>query len=221
MTNFSDMADSELYKRIKRFAVQEHFGMTNRTAELDAAFSESERRFIARRDGAVRDTIFNMAVSDALATIYENESAMFGMKVSSLDRLKFEPKFGNENPEPTNPAPDRPARSDIDFMPVFGSDDDSLLVCRVSGESMVNANINEGDTLIADTSVDGLSDSEIDGKIIIASVRGNLFVKRFRIGPDGARVLVSENDKYPDYIITPDSDFVLYGLVKHIVHEMA
>jgi len=76
---------------------------------------------------------------------------------------------------------------------------------RVTGESMINAGIYEGDLLIADSKKQAKA-----GDIVIALVDGGNTVKRF-IKKDGAYYLQAENPEYED--IYPVGQLEIQGVV--------
>lgn len=85
---------------------------------------------------------------------------------------------------------------------------------KVSGTSMVKAGINHNDILIVDRSLE-----PANGKIVIASVNGELTVKRLLI--QGKKVqLVAENDCYPSIDITEDSELHIWGVVTNVIHSV-
>lgn len=85
---------------------------------------------------------------------------------------------------------------------------------RVSGTSMINAGIHHDDILIVDRSLE-----PADGKIVIASVNGELTVKRLRC--KGKKIqLVAENEAYPPITIDEGADFRIWGVVTSVVHAL-
>lgn len=83
-----------------------------------------------------------------------------------------------------------------------------------SGDSMINAHIDEGDMLIVDRSIEATH-----GKIVIAALNGELTVKR--LSKVGGRVqLLPENTKYKPIDITEEHDLVIWGVVKHIMKDV-
>jgi DNA polymerase V len=84
---------------------------------------------------------------------------------------------------------------------------------RASGESMINAGINNEDILVVDRSLEPRH-----GDIIIAALNGELTVKRLQI--KGKMVtLKPENPDYPLIEITEDIDFLIWGVVTSVVHQ--
>ena len=85
---------------------------------------------------------------------------------------------------------------------------------RVSGSSMIKAGIHDGDILIVDRSLEAVS-----GKVVIASVNGELTVKR--LWKEGGKVqLVAENDAYAPIDISGEVDFRIWGVVTSVVHSV-
>lgn len=85
---------------------------------------------------------------------------------------------------------------------------------KVSGTSMINAGIHDGDILIVDRSIE-----PSDGKIVIASVNGELTVKR--LSAKGKKFkLVAENEMYAPIDITEDMELRFWGVVTNVIHSL-
>lgn len=85
---------------------------------------------------------------------------------------------------------------------------------RVSGHSMIKAGIHHNDILIVDRSME-----PSHGKIVIASLDGELTVKRLQIV--GKQVyLAAENDLYKPIEITKEMDFRIWGVVTNVIHAV-
>ncbi len=83
----------------------------------------------------------------------------------------------------------------------------------VQGDSMKNVGIRDGDTLIVDRSLEPK-----DGKIVIASLDGELTVKRLSMKSTGTW-LVPENDDYPPILVREESDITIWGVVTATITE--
>jgi DNA polymerase V len=84
---------------------------------------------------------------------------------------------------------------------------------RASGNSMINAGINNNDILVVDRSLE-----PTHGNIIIAALNGELTVKRLH--REGQKVILKpENPEYPPIDITEDADFLIWGVVTSVVHQ--
>lgn len=83
----------------------------------------------------------------------------------------------------------------------------------VTGDSMLGANIEEGDILVVDTAIEPTNKS-----IVIASINGEQTVKRLLIS--GKTVsLAPENHNYQTTEITGETDFRTLGVVTWIIRE--
>lgn len=79
---------------------------------------------------------------------------------------------------------------------------------------MIKAGIHHNDILIVDRSLE-----PSHGKVVIASVNGELTVKRLLI--EGKRVqLVPENEAYPSIEISEEMDLHVWGVVTHVIHSL-
>ena len=85
---------------------------------------------------------------------------------------------------------------------------------RVIGDSMVDSGINEGDLLIIDRSVD-----PHDGDIAVCYIDGDFTVKRIVIDDKGLS-LVPANRKFPVIRVPQDSNFIIWGIVSHIIKKL-
>lgn len=85
---------------------------------------------------------------------------------------------------------------------------------KVSGSSMIKAGIHHNDILIVDRSLE-----PAHGKIVIASLNGELTVKRLYC-KDKKIQLIAENDAYPPIDITEEIDLRLWGVVTNVIHSL-
>jgi DNA polymerase V len=84
---------------------------------------------------------------------------------------------------------------------------------RAAGHSMREAGIQSGDILVVDRSL-----TPVDGKIVIALLNGEFTVKRLKTR-QGKYKLCASNPRYPDIEISDDSDFRVWGVVTHVIHQ--
>lgn len=85
---------------------------------------------------------------------------------------------------------------------------------RVTGDSMIDAGIHDGDLLLVDRSLE-----VADGKVVIAVINGELLVKRVR-KVDTRLFLLPENQAYRPIEVQEEMDFELWGVVTHVVHSL-
>ncbi len=85
---------------------------------------------------------------------------------------------------------------------------------RVIGNSMIDSGINEGDMLIIDRSIE-----PHDGDIAVCFIDGDFTVKRILI-KDDEMSLVPANRHYPVIRVPKESNFVVWGVVSHIIKKL-
>ncbi len=85
---------------------------------------------------------------------------------------------------------------------------------RVTGDSMIDAGIHEGDILIVDRALE-----PADGSIVIAVVEGELTVKRIKKSGDKL-FLVPENKQYLPLQIRAETNFEVWGVVTNVIHSL-
>ena len=82
---------------------------------------------------------------------------------------------------------------------------------RVSGHSMTDANINEGDLLVVDSSL-----TAAHGDIVVAAVDGEFTVKKLRTRP--AIQLVPMNPKFAPITFSNEEALEIFGVVTFIIY---
>ena len=84
---------------------------------------------------------------------------------------------------------------------------------RVEGDSMINAGIFENDILIVDRAQEAKNND-----VVVASVNGELLVKRLHIKND-RWFLVPDNPNYHPMEIIPEMVFTVWGVVTYVIHK--
>lgn len=85
---------------------------------------------------------------------------------------------------------------------------------RVNGDSMTGAGIFDNDLLVVDRAINPAS-----GRIVVASINGELTVKRL-LQKDGKLWLVAENPDYAPIEMKEDMECVVWGVVTNAVHTL-
>ena len=85
---------------------------------------------------------------------------------------------------------------------------------RVEGDSMTGAGIHTGDILIVDRALE-----PADRKIVIASVNGELTVKRIRM-IKASLYLEPENPDFEPMEIKEEEGFAVWGVVTYVLHAL-
>ncbi|WP_237201146.1 LexA family protein [Rothia nasimurium] len=113
-----------------------------------------------------------------------------------------------------SPAQDYSA-TEIDLNEVLIADRNSTYILRVSGSSMIDAGIADGDEIIVDR-----SRRPVEGSVVVAAIDGEFTVKRFHIDRSGAGWLLPDNPAYPPIPIPAESDFIIFGVVTRCLHRV-
>ncbi len=82
---------------------------------------------------------------------------------------------------------------------------------RVSGHSMTDANINEGDLLVVDSALSAVHDD-----IVVASVNGEFTVKKLCTKP--TLQLLAMNPSYAAITFDDDASLEIFGVVTFIIY---
>jgi DNA polymerase V len=86
---------------------------------------------------------------------------------------------------------------------------------RVKGDSMRDAGITSGDTLIVDRAL-----APANTNIVVAILNGEFTVKRFIKASTGRIFLRAENVQYKDIEVMPERDeFEIWGVVTYVIHK--
>ena len=85
---------------------------------------------------------------------------------------------------------------------------------KVTGSSMIDAGIHDGDILIVDRAL-----KPVDKKVVIAVVNGELTVRRIKV-TKGKVVLISENRDYQPLQVEEEMDFEVWGVVTTVIHPL-
>ncbi len=92
---------------------------------------------------------------------------------------------------------------------------ESSFFVRVSGDSMINVGIFDNDILIVDRSLTPVRQS-----IILASIDGELVIKKLVKDKLKNYCLKSENNNYPDIKLNSNSDTMIWGVVTYVLHSL-
>ena len=90
----------------------------------------------------------------------------------------------------------------------------ATFIVKSQGNCMLQAGIHSGDLLIVDKSIKPKNNS-----IVIASINGDLIVKRIKISGKQF-LLTSDNKEYRNIKINNESDVFLWGIVTKVIHNV-
>ena len=91
---------------------------------------------------------------------------------------------------------------------------ESTFYARVSGDSMLEAGIDDGDLLVIDKSL-----SPENGKIAVCFIDGDFTVKRI-VKEKGKLYLKAENKKYKSIEIKEGNELIIWGIVEYVIKKL-
>lgn len=101
----------------------------------------------------------------------------------------------------------------LDLHELTGAGSPSCYFLRVTGESMTGAGIHDGDVLVVDRAATPAS-----GAVVVASVDGELTVKRYAVHA-GRAVLLAAHPAYPPIELAEGQELVVWGVVTHSLRD--
>lgn len=112
-----------------------------------------------------------------------------------------------------SPAEDIPHMS-LDITTQIVKNPASTFYARVSGSSMIDDGIADGDILVVDKSV-----TPYDGCTAICFIDGEFTLKHIEIHPDHI-MLVPANKEFSPIKVTQDNEFVIWGVVRYVIKKL-
>ena len=103
---------------------------------------------------------------------------------------------------------------EIDLNKYLIKNSPATFIVRSQGESMMKSGIHSGDLLIVDRSIKLKNNS-----IVIASINGDLTVKRIKILKKKF-LLTSDSKDYPGIELDIEADLSVWGVVTNVIHNV-
>jgi DNA polymerase V len=91
---------------------------------------------------------------------------------------------------------------------------ETTFYAKASGTSMIGAGIDDGDIIVIDRSLPAEN-----GKIAVCYIDGDFTVKRISINKNLIQLL-PENKNYPPITITRENEFIVWGIVTHVIKSL-
>jgi DNA polymerase V len=153
---------------------------------------------------------------ESTCTVRIPRSRLNAVKASlSASPLKVGLPFFSTTIRAGGPTPIDDSREEyIDLNTHLAAQPESTFLVTASGDSMIDADIYEGDMLVVDSKVEACS-----GDIVIAVIHGDATVKRLAI-LDHEIQLLPENPHYQPIKLSADMEFKLLGVVTHVIHRV-
>lgn len=91
---------------------------------------------------------------------------------------------------------------------------EATFYARVQGESMINADLHDGDLLVIDRSI-----PPSDNRIAVCYIENDFTVKRLSLKNNEIH-LVPENPNYPTIKISENDNFIIWGIVTYVIKKV-
>ncbi|MDD3033252.1 MAG: translesion error-prone DNA polymerase V autoproteolytic subunit [Bacteroidales bacterium] len=128
-----------------------------------------------------------------------------------------EPLFISVSDSPVHAGFPSPAENimenKLDLNKLLIKNPSSTFFAKVSGESMIDDGVEDGDILVIDKSV-----NTYDGAIAVCYLDGEFTLKRVRF-MDGFILLVPSNSKFKSIKVDKDNEFLVWGVVRYIIKK--
>lgn len=112
------------------------------------------------------------------------------------------------------PSPADDMHEKLDLVRMLVKHPASTFFFRISGTSMVDASLDEGDIIIVDKSLD-----PYDGCIAVCYIDGEFTVKRVAIDSEGVS-LMPANRRYKPIRISAENNFIVWGIVTFVIKKV-
>lgn len=115
------------------------------------------------------------------------------------------------------PSPAEDVREKLDLIKLLVRHKASTFFFRVSGVSMVDAAMDEGDIIIVDRAIDPYNNCKA-----VCYIDGEYTVKRVEMGDNRVRLMPANelNTSYKPIEVTAENDFIIWGVVTYTIKKM-
>ena len=115
------------------------------------------------------------------------------------------------------PSPAEDIREKLDLVRLLVRHKASTFFFRVDGVSMVDTGMDEGDIVIVDKAIEPYNNCKA-----VCYIDGEYTVKRVAISDKGICLMPAneQNVKYKPIEVTPDNQFVVWGIVTWVIKKM-
>lgn len=92
--------------------------------------------------------------------------------------------------------------------------ENATFYARVRGNSMIDANIEDGDLLVIDRSIEARN-----GKIAVCMIDGEFTIKRLKVEKEHV-FLMPENKDFKPIKVTEENEFIVWGIVTYVIKKV-
>jgi repressor LexA len=171
--------------------IQDHFGFASQTAAMNHLRALERKGVIIRSPGKARAV--------ALAS---------HLRRNPIIDIPIIGNIAAGGPEPQDQAPQGTISVDMDTAGL--KKNSRMFAVKVRGDSMIGAQINDGDLVILEQKIPQ------NGDVVAALVDGETTLKRY-VTTEGRPFLRAENPKYPD--IYPVSELMIQGVMVALIRK--
>jgi DNA polymerase V len=115
------------------------------------------------------------------------------------------------------PSPAEDMREHLDLIKLLVKHKASTFFFRVSGVSMVDAAMDEGDIIIVDRAIEPYNNCKA-----VCYIDGEYTVKRVEIHENGALLMPANenNSTYKPIEVSSENEFIIWGVVTYVIKKM-
>lgn len=93
---------------------------------------------------------------------------------------------------------------------------ETTFLARVSGNSLMDAGISDGDIIVIDRSLE-----VNDGDFVVAFIDGDFTLKEFKRDKDNhCAWLIPHNDSYSPIMVSEDNNFIVWGVLTYTIKKL-
>jgi repressor LexA len=173
--------------------IQAHFGFASQTAAMSHLRALERNGAIKRLAGKARAVVF----PEALEREEIMDIPVYGEIAAGMSQ---------------DVQPERDGCVSIDVHTIGVSRSTQVFALKVRGESMIDAHICDGDTVVLEMR------EPRNGDVVAALIDGETTLKRYIVS-GGAPYLQAENERYPDLI--PARELVIQGVMVALLRKAA
>ena len=115
------------------------------------------------------------------------------------------------------PSPGEDMREKLDLIKLLVKHKASTFFFRISGVSMIDAALDEGDIIIVDRAIDPYNNCKA-----VCYIDGEYTVKRVEMNSGNVRLMPAneQNSAYKPIEITAENEFMIWGVVTYVIKKM-
>lgn len=196
----TDLDEKQLFQYVKKYLAMEAAGSryaVNKLKELKKIAVQNNLSFY-------EDALFEFDINSQESEIKE---LMFLKYLDDTKLREIINRINGRDGYLDNLKPD-------DIINYFFDIGENTAVCRVEGDSMIDAGLKENYLIIYDKTSDVK-----DGDMVLLKLNDKKYLKRYRI-IDGRVWLFSENLNYPPYKVKIDDTLIIYGIARQATFDI-